>query len=139
MINRIRTILNQEDISASKLAEKIGVNRASISHIMSERNKPSLEFIQKVLDSFPHINADWLLTGQGTYLKTKPTPSLKKTTDPTPKEPTKEPLKEASPPPITKDLFSPSLFSEIKKGSPKRAIRVITFYSDGTFEEFLKE
>lgn len=131
MINRIRTILNREDITASKLAEKIGVNRASISHIMSERNKPSLEFIQKVLDSFPHLNADWLLTGQGSYLKTKTPPPPKPTPNPSPVEATKTPT--------PKDLFSPSLFSEIKKGSSKRAIRVVTFYSDGTFEEFLKE
>lgn len=131
MINRIRTILNREDITASKLAEKIGVNRASISHIMSERNKPSLEFIQKVLDSFPHLNADWLLTGQGSYLKTKTPPPPKPTPNPSPVEAIKTPT--------PKDLFSPSLFSEIKKGSSKRAIRVVTFYSDGTFEEFLKE
>lgn len=126
MIERIRTILNKEDISASKLAEKIGVQRSSISHILSERNKPSLEFIQKICEAFPSINSEWLLTGKGGYLKTKEAPSFKPSIPtPTHSEQTK-PVQ--TPPP------SP-LFENIKKGTTKKASRIVTFYNDGTFEE----
>ena len=50
------------NLSASAFADKIEVQRSSISHILSGRNKPSLEFIQKVLTAFPKVSSDWLLT-----------------------------------------------------------------------------
>ena len=51
--------------SASSFAEKIGVQRSSISHILSGRNKPSLDFVLKVLSSFPEVELYWLLNGKG--------------------------------------------------------------------------
>lgn len=65
MNKRILLILKSKDISASKFADEIGVQRSSISHILSGRNNPSLDFIQKVLTRFPDINSDWILTGKG--------------------------------------------------------------------------
>lgn len=126
VISRIRTILNKEDISASKLAEKIGVQRSSISHILSERNKPSLEFIQKVCEAFPAINTEWILTGKGGYLKTKSTP--------TPEIKTNDLFTPSSTPPIEPPKSKP-LFETIKKGTRKTTTKIITFYSDGTFDE----
>jgi len=133
MISRIRTLLNKEDISASKLAEKIGVQRSSISHILSERNKPSLEFIQKILVHFPHISAEWLLTGKGGYLKidqAKLKESKPSTTSSSSSLKTEE--SNLAPP------SNQSLFSEIKKGASKKTVRVITIYDDGSFDEFIK-
>jgi transcriptional regulator with XRE-family HTH domain len=70
MNNRIQLILKTKDISASKFADEIGVQRSSISHILSGRNNPSLDFIQKILKRFPDINSDWILTGKGSmYLE----------------------------------------------------------------------
>ena len=60
MNNRIQLILKTKDISASKFADEIGVQRSSISHILSGRNNPSLDFIQKILKRFPDINSDWI-------------------------------------------------------------------------------
>jgi len=126
MISRIRTILNREDISASKLAEKMGIQRSSISHILSERNKPSLEFIQKVLDAYPNINSEWLLTGKGGYLKTKTSPvTIEKPKEEKKQEPT--PLVETKP--------ISSLFENIKQGTKKKTTKIVTFYDDGTFDE----
>jgi len=59
-------------MSPSKFADEIGVQRSSISHILSERNKPSLEFVQKILNTFPEINTDWLLTGKNTMINQEP-------------------------------------------------------------------
>lgn len=137
MIDQIQTILRKEDISASALAEKLGVQRSSISHILSERNKPSLDFIQKIIESFPHINTEWLLSGKGKYLKQSPET---KSTIETPIALLK-PAEEKTTTPKTENTprtFSPenSLFSEIKKGTKKKTIKVITFYDDNTFDEY---
>ena len=55
---------------AREFADKIGVNRATISHILSGRNKPSIDFLEKLLHVYPELNANWLITGIG-YMKTK--------------------------------------------------------------------
>jgi transcriptional regulator with XRE-family HTH domain len=65
MVNRIKEILNHYDLTPSKFADILDVPRSTISHILSERNKPSLEFIQKVLDKFPEIETNWLVRGDG--------------------------------------------------------------------------
>ena len=68
MLDRISLILRTKNISAAQFADKIDVQRSSISHVLSGRNKPSLEFIQKILKSFPEIRPDWLLFGKGAML-----------------------------------------------------------------------
>lgn len=71
MKHRLQTLLASEKMPSSKFAELIGVNRSSISHLLSGRNNPSLDVLQKVLLSFPHINPDWLLLGQGNMYRNK--------------------------------------------------------------------
>ena len=61
MKDRIEKIMEMEQLSASKFADAIGVQRSNISHVLSGRNKPSLELVNKILDRFQQINADWLL------------------------------------------------------------------------------
>jgi len=70
MNQRIELILKTKNISASKFADEIGVQRSSISHILSGRNNPSLDFIQKILKRFPDISSSWILTGTGTMYNT---------------------------------------------------------------------
>lgn len=67
MVNRIQEILSRLNLSASKLADQLDVPRSTISHILSGRNKPSLEFIQKVLARYPDISVNWLLKGEGNF------------------------------------------------------------------------
>ncbi|MFO7613331.1 MAG: helix-turn-helix transcriptional regulator [Bacteroidales bacterium] len=76
MKDRIRKILELKNESASDFAEKLGVQRSSVSHIMSGRNNPGLEFLQKILTSYPDINPDWLLLGKGEIFR-KQTESVK--------------------------------------------------------------
>jgi transcriptional regulator with XRE-family HTH domain len=71
MNDRILLILKTKNISASKFADEIGVQRSSISHILSGRNNPSLEFIQKILKKFPDINSDWMIFGKGSMYTNK--------------------------------------------------------------------
>jgi transcriptional regulator with XRE-family HTH domain len=69
MKDRIINFLNAEKLSPARFADIIGVQPASISHIISERNKPSLDFIQKMLKSFPQLNIEWLISGSGKMYK----------------------------------------------------------------------
>ncbi len=69
MNERILKILENEKLTAAKFADRIGVQRSSISHIISGRNKPSFDFIAKTIESFPEINAEWLINGKGNIYK----------------------------------------------------------------------
>jgi len=69
MKDKIEKILLYLGISPSQFADELGVQRSGISHILSERNKPSLEFIQKVLLKYKEINPEWLMMGKGEMLR----------------------------------------------------------------------
>jgi len=64
MIDRFKTLLQQLKLSPSEFADKIGVQRSSVSHVLSGRNKPGLDFLEKILNTFPEIDANWLITGK---------------------------------------------------------------------------
>ncbi len=70
MRERIKNWMQSEGLKSSQLADNIGVNRATISHIISGRNKPSIDFLQKLLSTFPKLNSNWLITGIG-YMNTE--------------------------------------------------------------------
>ena len=65
MYKRLENWMKLKGLKPSKLADNIKVNRATISHILSGRNKPSIDFIQKLLLSYPDLDANWLITGIG--------------------------------------------------------------------------
>ena len=64
IVKRIAHILEEQQLSSSAFADTIGVQRSSISHVLSGRNKPSLEFILKTVRAFPSYSTDWLLFGK---------------------------------------------------------------------------
>ena len=66
--DRITKVIEFSELSPAEFAEEIGVQRSSISHIISGRNKPSLDFITKIKSKFPDIEWDWLITGTGEML-----------------------------------------------------------------------
>ena len=68
-IKRLEILLDYYSISASVFADKIGVQRSSLSHLLSGRNKPSLDFILKIIEVFPDIDLYWILNGKGTFPK----------------------------------------------------------------------
>jgi transcriptional regulator with XRE-family HTH domain len=61
---RVRMIINSQNLTASAFADKIGVQRSNVSHVLSGRNKPSFEFIEKLLNAFPNVSSDWLILGK---------------------------------------------------------------------------
>ena len=65
MHERLKNWMGIEGLKSSALADSIGVNRATISHILSGRNKPSIDFLEKLLNAYPNINANWLISGIG--------------------------------------------------------------------------
>ncbi len=74
MQNRVKQVIETKAYTPSRFADHVGVPRATISHILSGRNKPSLEVVQKILNAFPDISAEWLVKGIGTL--GRPAPSL---------------------------------------------------------------
>ena len=81
MYKRLKNWMEYEGLKPSVLADNIGVNRATISHILSGRNKPSIDFLEKLLSAYPYINANWLISGIGYMqddIKQKEVVSIKK-------------------------------------------------------------
>ena len=111
---RLQNVIDYYGESASSFAEKIGVQRSSISHILSGRNKPSLDFILKILSSFPEVELYWLLNGKGEFPSSSHPVDLK--------------------PETSKLKIEDALPSEVKK--EKEIERIIIFYSDGSFKNF---
>ena len=77
--SRVQKIINYSELSSSEFADEIGVQRSNISHVLSGRNKPSLDFLMKIKDRFPEIQWEWLIEGKGTMVfsedETASTPS----------------------------------------------------------------
>jgi transcriptional regulator with XRE-family HTH domain len=72
MNRRIALVLRAKNISPSQFAEDLGVQRSGISHILNGRNKPSLEFIQKLIKKYPDISMNWLMFGEGPMMNPYP-------------------------------------------------------------------
>ena len=62
---RIELLIKNYELSPSQFADRAGIQRASVSHILSGRNKPSLEIMQKICEAFPSVDAKWLILGYG--------------------------------------------------------------------------
>jgi transcriptional regulator with XRE-family HTH domain len=62
-LERLEFLMENNQLNATAFAEKIGVQRSSVSHILSKRNKPSLEFMLKIYEHFEQVNLEWLILG----------------------------------------------------------------------------
>lgn len=152
-IKRLENILDYYSISASVFADKIGVQRSALSHLLSGRNKPSLDFVMRITDNYPDVDLYWLLHGKGSFPKSEMKSENIKPTTPTLS--TKENTNNYE------DLFSVSQNKnqeeEIKKTDniqqdikrePAHIIntnsaynqadieQVVIFYKDGTFKQY---
>lgn len=145
-IKRLEIILDYYNLSASAFADKIGVQRSSLSHLLSGRNKPSLDFIIKVIEVFPDVDLYWVLNGKGTFPKSE----IKNLSIEEKKPIIKEEviLQNQS---LETDLFSaensPPLENEIQAAKNSQhtpttlkndtAIeRIVIFFKDGTFKNY---
>ncbi|WP_347174901.1 helix-turn-helix domain-containing protein [Polaribacter uvawellassae] len=112
---RLKKVMEYHHLTASLFADKIDVQRSSISHIISGRNKPSLDFILKVTNTFKDVDIYWLLNGKGTF----PKQVVEKISSHVPTLPFEEK-------------------QTINSDTEKKIQRIVIFYSDGTFEEYKK-
>lgn len=117
IVNRIESLMAHYELSAANFADKIGVQRSSISHLLKGRNKPSLDFLLKVKAAFPDTDINWLLFGQGNLNNNQ---NQKNT------------LPLALPSSATKNAAD----SDLKN---KKIDRVVIFYADGTFKSYTEE
>lgn len=147
MNNRLQRFLDAENITQSQLAEKLGVAKASISHILAGRNKPGFDFIQSMSLCYPDLNLDWLIAGKGKMYKSmtgaqvisQPAENLRFTAQDCAGEQILDP-------------HEPNLFSDeagtvdnepqIEKVSPADSMhvqpkitKILVFYDNGTFKE----
>jgi transcriptional regulator with XRE-family HTH domain len=137
-VKRLETLLEYYNLNASSFADKIGVQRSSLSHLLSGRNKPSLDFILKILEVFPEVDLYWILNGKGSF----------------PKKIDNNNVIESFPTLLNSDPITENLFSnipeakttaptvEIKKTNhlsqsiSSEVEKIVFFYKDGTFKEF---
>ena len=139
MIDRIGRILKTKKMSASQFADEIGVQRSSVSHVMSGRNKPSLDFITKIVNKYPEIDSVWLLTGNGEMLRETDNGDKQERIDDIETSSTdkgegksgKENMFENQP------LIKAKTGRGIPSAAAKKVSRIVIFYPDGTFEEYL--
>lgn len=134
MRDRLIEFLKAENKSSAQLAEEIGVQPSGISHILSGRNNPSLDFILKMLEKYPFISTDWLLFGSGTMYKDQRIRSLFDV------EPPSE--KVIAPADGQPELKFDSVEKENQEKKYDSALktsgvrRIVWFYSDNSFEEY---
>jgi transcriptional regulator with XRE-family HTH domain len=110
---RLKQILKYKNITGSELAAALDIQKSSVSHLLSGRNKPGFDFLAKFTQNFPEINISWLLTGNGEMLLSSPAPDEKE--------------KKSG-----KENFSGTVQLEIPFGN--KTVEIIKVYADGTFE-----
>ena len=140
-VKRLETILDYYGLNASTFADKIGVQRSSMSHLLSGRNKPSLDFVMKILEVFPDVDLYWILIGKGSFPKNNDE-NLEIPESPTPISSNEN---------VGTDLFSSIEKNEeekreIKKVSPSKNVninfeddeieKIVLFYKNGTFKAY---
>lgn len=121
--NRLKAVIEYYCESASSFSEKIEVQRSSISHIISGRNKPSLDFILKILNTYPDISLYWLLNGSGKMLGNKNVSDA---------FPTPKPVNS-----LVDDVYKNQKKSLSASKNNKEIDRIIIFFSDGTFKNYI--
>ncbi len=146
MNKRLQQFLAAENISQAQFAETLGVARASVSHILSGRNKPGFDFLESMIRHYPALNFEWLLTGRGRmYDSAKPAPEAPaRPVSPLPAEPEDSLFGEpgnrqetvAEAPFQLQNSYTDDLVSKAQNFSNKKNIsKIVVFYSDGTFQE----
>ncbi|OQX78970.1 MAG: hypothetical protein B6D61_04340 [Bacteroidetes bacterium 4484_249] len=134
MIDRISLILKTKNLSPSLFADEIQVQRSSVSHVLSGRNKPSLDFILKILSTYPEVSSDWLMFGKGQMLKQ---------TDNEEKVFNKEKMEKGSQLELKEEMpkemppvQSAPVANNKKEIQPEEIEKIVVFYKNNTFREY---
>ena len=125
--DRLRMIMNHYQLSASAFAERIQVQRSSISHLLSGRNKPSLDFVMRVVKEFDEVELYWLLNGKGKFPMSNET--SENVIAPSP------PRKSGEATRVNQSLSTTESAKSQLPGDPGIE-RIVVFYKDGTFKAY---
>lgn len=137
--NRILEILEKSGLTPSEFADKIEVQRSAISHIISGRNKPSLEFLIKIKKVFPEIDTDWLVFGtEKEEAFEEISPEKENIEFSTNSNPTLFDVEEIENKTKNSEKDLPTINQNEFKNSDasKKIIKIVFFYEDGTFDDF---
>lgn len=130
MVERILAFIKSQNLTPSQFADEIGVQRSSISHLISGRNKPSLEFIQRIVARYPEMNLQWILTGTGSKMNDG---SIQPEMD---FNHEKVIQNSSDPEPSDKGRQKRQKFADIE-GKPVE--KIVYFFKDKTFREYYPE
>lgn len=145
MKDRIAHIMRAKNLKASDFASLLGIQPSAVSHILAGRNKPSLEIVRKIKETFPEYNLDWIVFGTGPMttsepFKVPPTERAQESADASQKPSTMESLfdLESSSDDTGISTVADQLSVPVPLPAPVSEIRsIVIFYEDGTFESFL--
>ena len=126
---RLKLLLENERLTSSQFAKIVGYMPSSISHILSGRNKPGFDFIQEILKKFDTINPEWLILGRGEIYKT-----TDKVIDNSKKSTIKESINTNQ---VKYEPDSPYVSNVKVETDGKVIVKVLVFYSDKTFTEYI--
>ena len=144
MKEQLLKLIKDKNLTSAKFADVIGVQASSISHILSDRNKPSYDFILKILSRFPELNAEWLLSGKGSMYKTKEQPTLFNENN-IPQNSNNEIIQIEEKIPLNihekiddkSEILQSKGLKEEPKSSSSKIEKIVLFYSDKTFNEYI--
>lgn len=149
MKERIKLIMENENLTPAKFADRLQINRAVISHILNGRNNPSLDVVTKILSEMDYINTEWLLNGTGEMYKAgTDLESIPKEVDlftQNAVKPIKEPenIEKAKEIGLKQDISdyqqSENKVIESIKMADKKISQIIIYYNDNTFEAFVPQ
>ncbi|MCQ2323939.1 MAG: helix-turn-helix domain-containing protein [Paludibacteraceae bacterium] len=139
--NRIEQLIEAENMTAKQFAQEVGIQAGTISNIMSGRNNPSLEVLQRVLNRFRTVSSDWLILGVGSMYRPNGGQSVEQTLFDV--KPLDKPelsnmsmVDRTEQPAVASSIASAKPATPIQPTVPSKSItRIIIYYSDGTFEE----
>ncbi|MDP1621602.1 MAG: helix-turn-helix transcriptional regulator [Bacteroidales bacterium] len=135
MVDRILALMKDKNLTPSQFADEIGIQRSGMSHLISGRNKPSLDFIMKVLNRFPDVKVEYLLYGKKET--TTDTAEVKRKEDDAPQS---VPVTLFDQPEKVADKPEPRVLRQVKRDKTERkAERIVVFYDDRTFREYEPE
>lgn len=149
MVDRIRKLLATEQMSPSQFADEINLQRSSLSHVLSGRNKPSLDFVMKIKQRFSEVNIEWLIFGSGNMYVSKDESAVDQVNKPISEQSNEETQQKINFDSQQIAISSVEKIVDTEKSSSKieqpdikatsgKADRVIIFYNNGTFEEYTK-
>ena len=137
MVDRIRQLMEHKGLTSTQLADNIDVPRAIVSHILSGRNKPSLDVVLKIVNTYRDIARDWLLLGEGDMLINLATAGKEKSNAPSAEVPASLEGKEAPSPAAIAGKIQEAPTAAQAPEAPEKAIeQIMVFYTDKTFSTY---